>query len=157
MHPSDFLKPFTASKMPECGFFLTCIFPCKDRIYDSVLIREKIGQTNPYSGIFYAVFVPCFHSRKVIMCEHRGWKSINCGTGEKIEMTTAYYGRKSLKYCGRIRWYNTRCVSSKSVSMIKNTCNGKQSCRLLPSNGYYGDPCRFTVKYIEADYRCVRY
>ena len=28
---------------------------------------------------------------------------------------------------------------------------------LLPSNFYYGDPCMYTVKYIEVDYRCVRY
>ena len=116
-----------------------------------------MGLRKPVFWHIDAVFVPCFHSRKVIMCEHRGWKRINCQAGEKIEMINAYYGRKSLNYCGRASWYNTRCFSSKSVSMIKNTCNGKQSCRLLPSNGYYGDPCRFTVKYIEADYRCVRY
>ena len=42
--------------MPECGYSLTRNFPYKDRIYDSVLIRETIWvRENPYSGIFYPV------------------------------------------------------------------------------------------------------
>ena len=46
--------------MPEYGFFLTRMFPHKDRIsdriFDFVLIRENAVRENPYSGIFYAVF-----------------------------------------------------------------------------------------------------
>ena len=30
--------------MPEYGFSLTLVFPYKDRIYDSVLIPENMGQ-----------------------------------------------------------------------------------------------------------------
>ena len=42
--------------MPECGYSLTRNFPYKNRIYDSVLIRETIWvRENPYSGIFYPV------------------------------------------------------------------------------------------------------
>ena len=33
--------------MRECGFSLTRILPYKDRIYDSVLIRENTGQWKP--------------------------------------------------------------------------------------------------------------
>ena len=33
--------------VPEYGFSLTCIFPYKDRIYNSVLIREWTSQTKP--------------------------------------------------------------------------------------------------------------
>ena len=90
------------------------------------------------------------------MCEHKGWKSFSCSEGEVIEVIYGYYGRKSLRHCGSIRWYNTNCESKKSVEMIKDICNGKQRCTLLPSNWFYGDPCRYTVKYIEVDYRCVR-
>ena len=30
--------------MPEYGFTVAVIFPCKDRIKDSVLVRENTGQ-----------------------------------------------------------------------------------------------------------------
>ena len=33
--------------MPEYGFSMTCIIPYKDRIFDSVLIREYTGQRKP--------------------------------------------------------------------------------------------------------------
>lgn len=33
--------------VPEYRFSLTCIFPYKDRIYNSVLIRKWMGQTKP--------------------------------------------------------------------------------------------------------------
>ena len=33
--------------MPEYGFSLTGVFPCKGRIEDSVLIREYNGQRKP--------------------------------------------------------------------------------------------------------------
>ena len=44
--------------MLEYEFSLTCIFPYKDKIFDSVLIREYAVRENPYSRIFYAVYFP---------------------------------------------------------------------------------------------------
>ena len=37
----------TAQNMQECGFLLIRIFPYKNRIYDSVLIRENTSQGKP--------------------------------------------------------------------------------------------------------------
>ena len=48
--------------MPECEFFLTCIFTYKDRIYDSVLIWENMGQT---ISEFWYILQSAFHSQKV--------------------------------------------------------------------------------------------
>ena len=42
--------------MPEYGFSLTGMLRLKDRIYDSIFIREYSVRENPYFGIFYAVF-----------------------------------------------------------------------------------------------------
>ena len=41
--------------MRKSGFSLTRVLPYKDRVYDSVLIRENTVNENPYSRIFYAV------------------------------------------------------------------------------------------------------
>ena len=43
--------------MTEYGFSLTLIFPFKDRIEDSVLIRKIQVTENSYSGKFYVVEV----------------------------------------------------------------------------------------------------
>ena len=37
--------------MPEYGFFLTCVFPYMDRIFDSVLISENTDQRKPVEVI----------------------------------------------------------------------------------------------------------
>ena len=42
-------------KYVKIRIFLTRIFQYKDRIVDSVFIRENTGQENPHSAIFYAV------------------------------------------------------------------------------------------------------
>lgn len=94
--------------------------------------------------------------KKVFMCEHRGARTISCGAGEKIEIINGYYGRQSRSPCWGVWWYNTKCKATTSRQKIENACNGRQSCRLNPHNAIYGDPCKYTVKYIEVDYRCVK-
>ena len=41
--------------MPECGFSLNLILPDKERIVDSVLVKENMGQRKHAFCIFYAV------------------------------------------------------------------------------------------------------
>ena len=47
----------TAKNIPEYGFYLTHVFPCRDKIEDSVSIQKNTGQRKhiSYSGIFFAV------------------------------------------------------------------------------------------------------
>ena len=61
--------------MPEYGFFLTCISPYKDRIYDYVLTREETGQRKPvYCNILRSGSLTLQNtseqlvSRKILMC-----------------------------------------------------------------------------------------
>ena len=42
-----FLKTITTQNLPEYWFSLNHLFPYKDRIIDSVLIRENIDQSTP--------------------------------------------------------------------------------------------------------------
>ena len=44
--------------MPKHGFFLTCNFPYKIRIYDFVVIQKMWFREIPYSGILYGVLYP---------------------------------------------------------------------------------------------------
>ena len=46
--------------MREYGFSQTRILPCKEKIYDFVLVPENTGQWKPYSRIFYVVEVSSY-------------------------------------------------------------------------------------------------
>ena len=42
--------------MPEYGYFLTRIFPCENRIYETAYGKIRVEE-NPYSGKFYLVII----------------------------------------------------------------------------------------------------
>ena len=63
----------TEQNMPENGFSLTPIFPYKDRIVDSVLIREYTGQRKPYCGMFYTVHI----GKNIGKVTLKYWKNVN--------------------------------------------------------------------------------
>ena len=104
--------------------------------------------------ISLTVPVPVVHRN--IFCEHRGWRFISCKSGEVIKVTKAFYGRTSKGHCGYYPHYNLKCRSAMSEGSIKSKCDGRQTCRLLPHNHYYGDPCVYTVKYIDIEHVCLR-
>ena len=43
-----------------------------------------------------------------------------------------------------------------SEGAIKSECDGRQTCALDPNNRYYGDPCVYTVKYIDIEHVCIK-
>ena len=43
-----------------------------------------------------------------------------------------------------------------SEGAIKSACDGRQTCALDPNNRYYGDPCVYTVKYIDIEHVCIK-
>lgn len=49
-----------AWNMPEYGFFLTSIFFCKGRIADFFLYEKMQIRENPWSGVFYSVYLEIF-------------------------------------------------------------------------------------------------
>ena len=48
--------------MRKCGFWLTCILP-KDRIYDSVLVRENAGRQKP---VFWHILRRDYCDKKIL-------------------------------------------------------------------------------------------
>jgi len=67
----------------------------------------------------------------------------------------ANYGRTSKTTCPHAATSDTNCKADKSLSIVKNACDGKHSCSVqVNSNNFGGDPCGGTFKYLEVKYVC---
>ena len=83
--------------------------------------------------------------------------SIQCsGKNVRIDVTYALYGRNGKKTCYKFYHglWNKNCKSSKSLSEVQKRCQGKTSCTVKAKNSVFGDPCKFTEKYLEVKYVC---
>ena len=84
----------------------------------------------------------------VHICEGRS-QHISCPAPKKIDIRSANYGRLTgPPLCpGPVK--TTNCGAAGSIDIVRNKCQGKQSCFLQATNGQFGDPCVGTRKYLE--------
>ncbi|XP_065053920.1 L-rhamnose-binding lectin CSL1-like isoform X2 [Rhopilema esculentum] len=94
--------------------------------------------------------------KKSTVCEDKEI-SLSCPGNSKIMVSYAMYGRKTTNICWKIHSFiwSTTCAATNSLSIVKDECQGKTSCQISASNGVFGDPCRFTEKYLDVTYRCL--
>ncbi|KAJ8044936.1 Rhamnose-binding lectin [Holothuria leucospilota] len=81
---------------------------------------------------------------------------LSCQANSHIDIVSASYGRNAgSEICPHsyIR-VTSGCHASSSLSIVRNTCHGQQSCSVRASNSVFGDPCFRTYKYLEVKYRC---
>uniref|UniRef100_H2Y6S7 SUEL-type lectin domain-containing protein n=1 Tax=Ciona savignyi TaxID=51511 RepID=H2Y6S7_CIOSA len=91
--------------------------------------------------------------RVKVVCE-RSTGAINCGSGKRIGVLDAFYGRANKLVCAENNIQDTDCRATESFSGIRSACYGHQTCNLSASNQVYGDPCRGIHKYIKVTYVC---
>ncbi len=85
---------------------------------------------------------------KARVCEG-GHQLLACPNNRKIDVEYAMYGRlKGGHVCGAFVLH-VNCQAANSLDVVKNDCQGKQSCILYANNEKYGDPCFLTQKYVE--------
>jgi len=83
---------------------------------------------------------------------------VSCPIG-KINVTTAWYGRRNSKFCKGDETALDICTGVGSVKNLKDKvgleCNGKSECTLEASDEYAGgDPCPGSSKYLQVIYEC---
>ena len=93
------------------------------------------------------------------VCERR-WLTITCPWKSMIEITYANYGRliPSSVFCPCASKNEDRidCRSNNSKSIIQSMCDGQQTCTIRAANYvFFGNPCRYTYKYLEVEFICV--
>lgn len=81
------------------------------------------------------------------ICE-RKWGDISCYGSDRINILSAFYGRKTGGHIcpGTVR--TTSCETS-AYSYVRRKCQDRQGCRLHAHNHHFGDPCYGTGKYLE--------
>ena len=99
--------------------------------------------------LFFAVRAP-------IVARTCEWKtlSMNCGSGRRMTVLSANYGRLGRTHCQHSAMSNTNCRSSNSLNVVKARCQGRSSCSVPATNSVFGDPCVGTYKYLEVTYLC---
>ncbi|CAL6315431.1 unnamed protein product [Bathycoccus prasinos] len=107
------------------------------------------------------------YDEQSIVCEHKT-ASISCPTGELISIVDGWYGRTEAAHvtgepvvCPHSATSNRNCPFHKTgqydaqKAKIGGACEGKNICSVKASNGYFGDPCGGTFKYLNISYNCV--
>ena len=79
----------------------------------------------------------------------------NISCSEPLEIKFASYGRTSTNVCNNTTLPHSRTDCAGEVTaMVKNKCDGKNSCELYASNSVFGDTCPGTYKYLEVTFEC---
>ncbi|KAK3094143.1 hypothetical protein FSP39_024663, partial [Pinctada imbricata] len=86
--------------------------------------------------------------------------TITCPSGSRVHIEKANYGRigpSSDNPCGRPEDSNQTCRDQDSLSIVRNQCEGQQTCSVAVNSGTFGgDPCPGTSKYLQVEYICSR-
>jgi len=96
--------------------------------------------------------------RYEIVCgEEQGDEYINlaCPDSTKIRVFWAIFGRTDSWTC-RGKYPDERCGNRiQDTNLVKDICEGAQSCQIHASTNVFGDPCEHVDKFLQVSYRCV--
>ena len=80
---------------------------------------------------------------------------IECEQGKTIDVLDATYGRHDdASVCPHSATSDQDCHAAESRSIVREECQGQQSCAIAASNTIFGDPCGGTFKYLTVRYKC---
>ncbi|XP_042561025.1 L-rhamnose-binding lectin CSL3-like [Clupea harengus] len=86
-------------------------------------------------------------------------KTINCGPHNVFKIHAANYGRTNSTICSDNqpphKIDNTNCSSSNTLSVVKESCDGRLRCSIKASNRIFSNPCPGIYKYLDISYSCV--
>ncbi|XP_041634961.1 polycystic kidney disease protein 1-like 2 [Cheilinus undulatus] len=103
-------------------------------------------------------FICQFESGKSIACDGQN-ATLQCGSGQVIEIDDSFYGRKTIHYC-RSKVSATPTVPQEECSWMDVTdsvsghCHGLQACQAPVDLGSFGEPCPALRSYLSVEYHC---
>ncbi|XP_053369297.1 polycystic kidney disease protein 1-like 2 [Clarias gariepinus] len=103
-------------------------------------------------------FICEFESGHALAClEHNA--TLQCGSGQVIEIDDSFYGRKTLHYCRTGRSppdssLQEECSWVDVVDMVSEHCLGLQVCQAVADVASFGEPCPGLGSYLSVDYHC---
>ncbi|XP_019742004.1 polycystic kidney disease protein 1-like 2 [Hippocampus comes] len=103
-------------------------------------------------------FICQFESRRSFACDGQN-VTLQCGSGQVIEIDHSFYGRKTIHYC-RTKLATTppplqeQCTWTDVADSVKGSCHGLQACQAPADAKSYGEPCPLLGSYLSVEYRC---
>ncbi|XP_073691874.1 polycystin-1-like protein 2 [Garra rufa] len=104
-------------------------------------------------------FICEFESGRSLACvDHNA--TLQCGSGQVIEIDDSFYGRKTVHYCRRSHApshespQQEECSWVDIVDTVSEHCHGLQVCQAAADISSFGEPCPVLGSYLSVEYHC---
>ena len=103
------------------------------------------------------VFFSDTSSHSLTVCRGK-MRSIACPNLQLLHIYNAFYGKLSGHDCEdpvtQLREQIPTCFSKDAPQIIRESCQGQQSCDLYAEDNIYHDPCPSVTKYLFVSFTC---
>ncbi|XP_077057765.1 polycystin-1-like protein 2 [Siphateles boraxobius] len=104
-------------------------------------------------------FICEFESGRSLACaDHNA--TLQCGSGQVIEIDDSFYGRKTVHYCrsshapSHTSPQQDECSWIDIVDTVSEHCHGLQVCQAAADISSFGEPCPALGSYLSVEYHC---